>query len=74
MDISTGERWRKRMYKESLELAKQIREEWGKLDVLRDEGLQFPEDVTRIENVSYGNYGIDSLLDIYIKPESVKFS
>ena len=55
------------MYKESLELAKQIRGEWGKLDVLRDEGLQFPEDVTRIENVSYGNYGTDSLLDIYIK-------
>lgn len=57
------------MYEESLKLAKQIRKEWGKLDTLRDEGLSYPDCVNRYENISYGPFGEDNLLDIYVKKD-----
>lgn len=69
MDILTGERWQKIMNNVSLQLAEKIRKEWGELDTLRDQGLSYPEDVYRYENISYGVEDENHLLDIYVKKE-----
>ena len=52
-----------------MKLAKQIRKEWGELDTLRDERLSYPDCVNRYENISYGPFGEDNLLDIYVKKD-----
>lgn len=67
MDILTGERWQKIMNNASLQLAEKIRKEWGELDTLRDQGLSYPDDVIRYENVAYGTGDENHVLDIYVK-------
>lgn len=53
----------------SRKLVQQIRSEWEILDILRDEGLEFPEEVVRYENISYGAFGDANLTDIYCKKD-----
>ena len=44
-----------------------IRREFGEGDRKRDEGLTTPEDIRRFDNLSYGPYGTENLLDIYVR-------
>lgn len=46
---------------------KEIRTNWAISDAKRDEGLTTPEDIKRFDNISYGPYGTDNLLDIYVQ-------
>lgn len=49
-----------------------LRQEWKKSDDKRDAGLNpTPDNVKRIDNLSYGTHGTDNLLDIYL-PASYK--
>lgn len=53
-----------------MELSKQvqdIRTNWLISDTKRDEGLTTPEDIRRFDNISYGPYGDENLLDIYVQ-------
>ncbi len=53
-----------------MELSKQvmdIRTNWAIGDAKRDEGLTTPSDIRRFDNISYGPYGIENLLDIYVE-------
>ncbi|KGO32309.1 alpha/beta hydrolase [Oenococcus alcoholitolerans] len=46
--------------------------EWGQADDKRDQGLDaHPDDISRQDNISYGNFGQDSLLDIY-RPKKLR--
>lgn len=53
------------LHEKSRALVRQIRTEWEELDILRDSGLKYPENVTRYENLSYGPFGNANLTDIY---------
>ena len=44
-----------------------IRVNWAIADAKRDEGLTTPEDIRRFDNLSYGPYGTENLLDIYVR-------
>lgn len=46
-------------------LVETIRREWAVSDAKRDEGLTTPEGMVRYDNISYGPYGDENLLDIY---------
>lgn len=48
-----------------------IRHDWGMGDAKRDEGLKTPADIERIDNVRYGAYGDENLLDIYYPKNTV---
>lgn len=48
------------------EMVQQMRKEWAAGDALRDKGLTTPDDIKRFDNISYGEYGADNLLDIYV--------
>lgn len=48
---------------------KAIRVNWAKADAKRDEGLQTPEDIRRFDNISYGPFGTENLMDIYVQKE-----
>ncbi len=53
-----------------MELSKQvmdIRTNWAIGDAKRDEGLTTPENIRRFDNISYGPYGKENLLDIYVE-------
>ena len=50
---------------ESIKTTAELRKEYGENDAKRDAGLTTPEDIERVDNVSYGEYGIWNLLDIY---------
>lgn len=43
-----------------------MRKEWALSDAKRDEGLIEPSDVIKYKNISYGPFGENNLLDIYI--------
>ena len=47
------------------EYVDKIRVDWAKSDAERDAGLTTPSDITRIDNISYGPYGTENLMDIY---------
>jgi len=51
------------------EKVRDIRVYWKISDDKRDEGLTTPEDIVRFDNISYGPYGSDNLLDIYHQKE-----
>lgn len=44
-----------------------IRVNWAISDAKRDEGLTTPEDIRRFDNIAYGPYGDENLLDIYVQ-------
>ena len=46
---------------------KDIRINWAIGDAKRDEGLTTPEDIKRFDNISYGPFGTENLLDIYVQ-------
>ena len=50
---------------ENIKTTAELRKEYGENDAKRDAGLTTPEDIERVDNVSYGEYGIWNLLDIY---------
>lgn len=53
-----------------MQLSKQVQEirtNWLISDTKRDEGLTTPEDIRRYDNISYGPYGVENLLDIYVQ-------
>ena len=54
------------------EKVRDIRVNWKISDDKRDEGLTTPEDIVRFDNISYGPYGSDNLLDIYHQKEVTK--
>ena len=43
-----------------------IRINWAIADAKRDEGLTTPDEILRYNDISYGPYGTDNLLDIYM--------
>lgn len=43
-----------------------IRTNWAISDAKRDEGLTTPSDIKRLDDISYGPYGKENLLDIYM--------
>ncbi|MDO5150943.1 MAG: alpha/beta hydrolase [Oscillospiraceae bacterium] len=43
-----------------------IRTNWAIADAKRDEGLTTPDEIMRFDDISYGPYGKDNLLDIYV--------
>ncbi len=47
-------------------MVKECRAKWAEGDALRDKGLVTPDDIRRFDNISYGEYGVDNLLDIYV--------
>lgn len=49
---------------------KSIRKNWAKSDAKRDFGLTTPDEIKRYDNISYGPYGTDNLLDIYIRKDA----
>lgn len=51
---------------------KKIRIEWAENDRKRDMHRTTPKDIKRCDNISYGPYGVDNLLDIYIPCDAVK--
>ena len=54
------------------EKVRDIRVNWKISEDKRDEGLTTPEDIVRFDNISYGPYGSDNLLDIYHQKEVTK--
>lgn len=52
-------------------IVQDIRREWALGDAKRDAGLTTPDDIIRFDNISYGSYGVDNLLDIYV-PKATK--
>ncbi len=44
-----------------------IRTNWAIADAKRDEGLTTPEGIRRFDDLSYGPYGVENLLDIYVQ-------
>lgn len=55
------------MKKTYQKLVNQIRTDWAKSDAKRDANLSTPDDILRYDNISYGDYGTDNLLDIYVQ-------
>ena len=47
-----------------------IRVNWAVSDAKRDEGLVTPDTIRRYDNLSYGEYGEDNLLDIYVRKDA----
>ena len=47
-------------------LVQDIRINWAIGDAKRDAGLTTPDDIMRFDDISYGPYGKDNLLDIYV--------
>lgn len=47
-------------------LVQDIRREWAEGDAIRDAGLTTPDDIKRFDDIPYGPYGKDNLLDIYV--------
>jgi len=41
------------------------RKEWAAIDAVRDAGLTTPDDITRFDDISYGEYGDWNTLDVY---------
>lgn len=52
------------------EKVKKNREEWGKADAKRDEGLREPENIKKFKDISYGPHGDYNLMDIYRPTQS----
>lgn len=52
-----------------VETVAEIRVNWKKADAIRDAGLVTPDDIERHDNISYGPYGEENLLDVYHKKE-----
>ncbi len=50
-------------------LVRSIRKNWARADAKRDEGLTTPECIKRHDNLSYGPYGEENLLDVYYKKD-----
>lgn len=50
-------------------IVKEIRINWAISDAKRDEGLQTPDEIKRFDNISYGPYGTENLLDVYVRKE-----
>lgn len=49
-----------------------IRVNWAISDAKRDEGLTTPEDVLRMDDISYGPYGEENRMDIYMPKGTTK--
>lgn len=49
-----------------------IRVNWAISDAKRDEGLTTPEDVLRMDDLSYGPYGEENRMDIYMPKGTTK--
>lgn len=50
-----------------LKKIEKFKQEWGKADAKRDEGLSTsPKGIKRYDNLSYGSHGKDNLFDIYL--------
>lgn len=47
-----------------------IRTNWAIADAKRDEGLTTPDSILRFDNISYGMYGAENLLDIYRRKDA----
>lgn len=54
------------------ESSDRIRVDWAKGDALRDAGLSTPENIDRVDDISYGSYGSENLLDVYRPKEAAK--
>lgn len=54
------------------ENVKNIRINWALGDKERDEGLTTPDDIKRFDDISYGPYGTENLLDIYVMKNVTK--
>lgn len=50
-------------------LVSNIRKNWAIADAKRDEGLTTPEDIRRYDDISYGPYGTENLMDIYVQKQ-----
>ncbi len=48
------------------EKIQEIRVNWAIADKKRDEGLSTPSEIRRFDDIHYGPYGVDNLLDIYV--------
>lgn len=48
-------------------IVEDIRVNWAIADAKRDEGLTTPDDIMRFDDIPYGPYGKDNLLDIYVQ-------
>lgn len=46
-----------------------IRISWARSDAKRDEGLTTPENIIRYDNIPYGNYSDENLLDVYLSKD-----
>ncbi len=46
-----------------------MRTNWAISDAKRDEGLTTPEEIRRFDNISYGPYGTENLLDVYVRKD-----
>lgn len=67
--------WKKRKnmrgkYMTGIAIVDDIRTNWAIGDAKRDEGLTTPEDILRFDNISYGPYGEENLLDIYMQKKA----
>ncbi len=51
--------------------AQRMRAVWKINDKIRDAGLEYPEDVLWAEDILYGPYGLNNLLDIYYPAEAL---
>jgi len=49
-----------------------IRKNWLEGDTKRDEGLKTPDDIRRFDDISYGPYGKENLLDVYVQKSVTK--
>lgn len=57
------------MKKSAEKKVKAIRTDWAESDRKRDENLCIPDDIKGFYDLSYGPFGTDNLLDIYMKKE-----
>ncbi|MCQ2080722.1 MAG: alpha/beta hydrolase [Lachnospiraceae bacterium] len=54
-----------------MEYYKTIRRDWLKADTKRDEGLKDSDKLIAIDNIQYGPYGDENLMDIYYPKQSI---
>lgn len=53
------------------ETSERIRVEWAVGDAQRDKGLTTPDDIVRVDDISYGPYGRENVMDLYRRKEDV---
>lgn len=51
------------------EVVRNIRVNWAISDAKRDEGLTTPDEIKRFDDISYGPFGTENLMDIYVRKD-----